>query len=198
MRTTLTYKQAVREILTWDVCEESKRSHTRWLKQLDEKAKTIDGGYILKILWDKEDGYPEQSWGYVQYTVRPYRQGYGCDGTTDRNIHLIAITICRRVGIDYLKAIEEAYPDENDRGHWMRALVDDQKLASETVIPAFIDGDNSDVLALMLSDIYQINWGSLVSVLEEKLTKKGYQVDDWYLREDDLRKKANTPMGLAA
>lgn len=181
MRTRIGLKEAIREVKAWPVSEQSRRQRIEWLKELDQRAKTI-GGYIQKIVWDAEDGYPEHAWGFVQHTVRPYRQGYGCDGTTDGNIHLIAMTLCERIGIDYAQAYEEAYPGN---GHdWLLALPGYKRLLDETVIP---DTVNDDTLVLVLSDLYQINNRSLVEVLSNKMTEKGYRVKDWWKREDSLR-----------
>lgn len=181
MRTRIGLKEAIREVKAWPVSEQSRQNKIEFLKGLDQRAKSI-GGYIQKIVWDAEEGYPEHAWGFVQHTVRPYRQGYGCDGTTDGNIHLIAMTLCQRIGIDYAKAYEEAYP--GDRHAWLSGLPADQRLLDETVIPDVV---NDDVLALVLSDLYQINNRSLVEVLSDKMTEKGYRVKDWWQREDALR-----------
>lgn len=73
-----------------------------WLIRSAERAATLPKGYIKKILWDAEGGYLEHAHGFVQYSPRPFVQGYGCDGTTDENVHLIALTLCERLGIDYV------------------------------------------------------------------------------------------------
>jgi hypothetical protein len=38
---------------------------------------------------------------WVNYSPRPYVQGYGCDGATDRCIHLVAFTLAQRLGLDW-------------------------------------------------------------------------------------------------
>ena len=136
-------------------------------------ARRLPGGYIKKIVWDAEGGYPEHAWGYTQFSPRPYLQGYGCDGTTDGNIHLIAATLCGRLGIDYAAAYAEAYrsdtaPDE--ARDWVADLLADNELADETVIPK---GKGRKALSLALQDLYQINNRSLVEVLEESLRAAG-------------------------
>lgn len=157
----------------------------------DEKAtvaRLLPGGWVQKIVWCKELGCPPHAYGYTQYTARPYRPGYGCDGTTDANVHLIAMTVCQRLGIDYAAAYEEAYSD-NDRDigtalEWLASLPDDDALQAETLAPA--DAAH-DTLVLMLSDLYQINNRALVSVLEDKLAALGHDVTNWFNEETALR-----------
>ena len=148
-------------------------------------ARRLPNGYVKKITWDREGGYPEHAWGYVQYSPRPFRQGYGCDGTTDENIHLIAAVFCERLGLDYTEIYKEAYPDSSDgieRG--MATLLDGEEIREETIIP---DSMGLDELRLMLSDLYQINNRSLVGVLEERLLDKGFDVQEWHFEEELLR-----------
>ncbi len=159
-----------------------------YLPQLRNTAQKLPDGHLIKIVWDKEGGYPEHAWGYTQYTVRPYRQGYGCDGTTDSNIHLIALDIMKRLGLDYATIYREAYQDENPDTGWIEALSQDKDLVSETLIPEAIGIPD---LILMLSDLYQINNRTLVATLENHLMDWGIDVSDWYLYEDSLRSWKN-------
>jgi len=48
---------------------------------------------------------------YTQHSIRPYKLTYGCDGTTDNNIHLIALHACKYYNINYLKAYNNAYKE---------------------------------------------------------------------------------------
>jgi hypothetical protein len=146
-------------------------------------ARRLPNGYVKKITWDEEGGYPEHAWGYVQYSPRPFRQGYGCDGTTDNNIHLIAAVFCNRLGLDYIDIYKEAYPDSDGVEQWIANLLGDKELREETIIPEVI---GMDELILTLSDLYQINNRSLVSVLEERLLDKGFDVQEWHLEEERL------------
>ncbi|HPA02578.1 MAG TPA: hypothetical protein PLK29_10225 [Chiayiivirga sp.] len=150
-----------------------------WLQQLQRLAASLPGGYVKKIVWDREDGYPEHSWGFMQWTVRPFVQGYGCDGTTDRNVHLVALTLCGMLGIDYRRCYREAYADCD--GAWIEALLDDAGLAEETRLPA---EPSLDAIVLMLSDLGQINNRSLVSVLAEALEDRGWPVARYWDLED--------------
>ena len=148
-------------------------------------ARRLPNGYIKKIIWDEEGGYPEHACGYIQYSPRPFRQGYGCDGTTDENIHLIAAVFCERLGLDYIAIYKDAYTDSSDvKEQSMANLMNDNEIREETIIPESIEIDE---LRLMLSDLYQINNRSLVEVLEERLLDKGFDVQEWHLEEERLR-----------
>ena len=128
------------------------------------------GGWIKQIIWSTKEGYPAHAEGFVQISVRPYLQGDGCDGTTDEPIHLIAMTMCERAGLDYIALLEKAHPEDfasYDFGSWMRELAKDRMVAKETIIPDKID------VALALDDLGDINWHRLVDVLTEAFIKKG-------------------------
>lgn len=78
-----------------------------------------EGKQILHIVWDKAGGYPEHAWGFQQWSVRPFVLGYGCDGTTDGNIHYIALQLCEQLGLDYIELYEQAYVETGDES-WRR------------------------------------------------------------------------------
>lgn len=177
------------ETIVTDVSLEVARMRTRvrtnadrnidYLHQVDAKSKTIPNGFIKKIVWDKEGGYPEQAWGYVQYTARPYMQGFGCDGTTDNNIHLIGLELSKISGIDYLSAYLEAYNDRDnaDISAWLSSLLADETIRKETIIPTQA---NLHTWSWALNDLYQINNRSLVQTLEEKLRPSFPKIDEWF------------------
>jgi len=147
-----------------------------WFFQCAAKAMSFSGGYIKKILWDAEGGYPEFSHGTIQYSPRPFIQGYGCDGATDENIHLIAVTLCQKLGIDYVAAYVQAYNPDDDTINWIKSLPNDRALMEETILP---ENAGPEELGLMLHDLYQINNRSLVCVLEDALEERGIIVADW-------------------
>lgn len=189
MKTEISLQAAIRDVRTWDVSPQTKKERIEALKSLDARATQI-GGYIQHILWDAEDGYPPHACGFIQHTLRPYRQGYGCDGTTDQNIHLIAMTLCERLDIDYAQAYVDAYGQDSTLEYaqaWITRSRADENLKNETIVPADV---SDDVLRLMLSDLYQINNRSLVDVLSEKLMVIGRDVDDWWQKENQLRELA--------
>lgn len=173
MKTDITLADATTLVRSWNWPEMQARQKLDYLWDLSKKAALLPEGHLVRIVWDAEEGYPEHAWGYEQFTVRPYRQGYGCDGTTDTNIHLIALELCDRLGIDYVDAYVAAYPEDttfDDCQRWTSELRDDMKIRAETLIPA----DSSPaVVGLMLNDLYQINNRSLVAELEERLEAAG-------------------------
>ena len=145
-------------------------------KDYGDKASVIPNGYIKKIVWDEEGGYPAHAYGVIQYSIRPYQQGYGCDGTTDCNIHLIASVICGKLGVDYSDAYALAYENGNENG-CIEGLSRNMELQAETVIPEKFGGHE---ISLMLHDLYQINNRSLVEVIEEMLIERDIPVPDWH------------------
>lgn len=169
----------------------------RLFREAEALAQRLPSGYVKKIVWDEQTGHAPQSWGFMQFSPRPFRQGYGCDGTTDSNVHLIATVLCSRLGIDYERVYAEAYPETTIEPGWTDRLVADTALRDETMIPA---AAGRDELLLMLSDLYQINNRSVVAVLEERLAERGFDVGDWYVEEERLRawKKEAAPRAGAA
>lgn len=175
MRTKISYEEARLLVWSWNWPPKPATEKLDYLSSLNDKAAQLPDGHLVRIVWDAEDGYPEHAWGYEQFTVRPYRLGYGCDGTTDGNIHLIAAVLCERVGIDYVDAYLTAYPDQSTFEHtrrWVDGIRADGRLAGETIVPP---DASPEALGLMLSDLYQINNRSLVAELEERFTSAGVE-----------------------
>jgi hypothetical protein len=110
--------------------------------------------YGVKIIWTDKTHSP----GFIQWTIRPYVQGMGCDGTSDGPIHLIAKTYVARKGGDYRALYKQAY--EKETGLWINSL--EKEHGAETIVPKEIDP------SIMLSDLYDINNRSLVTVLSDK------------------------------
>ncbi|WP_406625387.1 hypothetical protein [Acidovorax sp. SDU_ACID1] len=161
-----------------------------WLQWLQREAASLPGGYVKKIVWGEEDGYPEHAWGFVQWTVRPFVQGYGCDGTTDRNVHLVALTLCGMLGIDYQRCYRDAYAD-NDYA-WIDALPDDASLVEETRLPA---EPSLDAIVLMLADLEQINNRSLVAVLAGVLEEWDLLPTCYWERKDAAKARVRAVIG---
>lgn len=138
------------------------------------------GKDILKVVWDREDGYPPYSWGYVEWSVRPYTQRQGCDGTIDGNVHLIALRFCQALGLNYADIHTEAYAwqEQGDQGQWIRewSPTDIADLEKETVIP---DLDEQSLKSL-LYDLNDINNRSVIEVLEREFSRLGYNVENWH------------------
>jgi len=141
---------------------------------------------LLKIVWDRTEGYPEHAWGYVQWSVRPYVQWYGCDGTTDANIHLIAFRLCEKLGLDYAALYERAYArwDHVEPGQsWVRSMTEGDWAAveAETVVPEF----SGLALCGTLNDLHEINNHTFADLLEEEFAKLGYDVEGYWLHEPE-------------
>jgi len=136
------------------------------------------GGEILHIVWDDPGVYPEFSLGYEQWSARPFYPGHGCDGTTDPNIHFIALQMCKRLGLDYCELYEQAYDHKQS---WLR-FYDWQGVAEETYVPEVSDA----ALRTLLYDLGQINNTSILAVLRDKFEAKGYDVDEWWRRRRRL------------
>ena len=182
-------KAEVARIKGAGLSKESAQRNIERLKDLQKQAEAIPNGYVKKIVWDKEGGYPEHAWGYTQWTVRPFVQGYGCDGSTDENVHLIAAILCEKVGIDYADCYTRAYSDDGDlasNAKWIAELKAKASVKDETLLP---DEVTADALVLMLSDLYQINNRSLVDVLEDELDTKGWNVRDFCSKEDEAKER---------
>jgi len=130
-----------------------------------------------KIVWDKEGGYPKHAWGYIHWSIRPFEQRDGCDGTTDANIHLIALRLCEALGLDYPALYEKAYDwQEKKPGQsWLRHY-DWAPILEEAIISEV----SEQTLRNLLYDLGEINNRSVVAVLEEEFTRLGYNVENWW------------------
>lgn len=146
------------------------------------KRALVENKALLKIVWDEASGYPEHAWGYVQWSVRPYVQWYGCDGTTDSNIHLIAYRLCTQLGLDYAALYEQAYnrPCDAPPGKsWLRLMGEENWAAieAETVMPEL----SKLALCGVLDDLHEVNNHSFAYVLEKEFIRLGYDVEDYWL-----------------
>jgi hypothetical protein len=125
-----------------------------------------EGKSVLKITWDQAGGFPAHVWGYVQWTVRPFTQGQGCDGTIDESVHLIGLRLCEQLGLDYAGLNDEAYPEE---APFEFSPEDQREAERETEIPPL----SIEALRLLLEDLTEINNHSLRALLEKRLIEIG-------------------------
>ena len=132
---------------------------------------------IKMIVWDQEGGYPQHAWGYIQWSIRPFEQRDGCDGTTDPNIHLIALRLCEAIGLDYPALYENAYEWQGEKPgqSWLRHY-DWAPIEAETMVPEV----SEQTLRNLLYDLGEINNHSVVAVLEEEFSRLGYNVENWW------------------
>lgn len=113
------------------------------------------------------------------FTYRPFIVGYGCDGSTDANIHYVAQKMCRILGLDYAKIYDKAYKNnvsfkDEKAGDWLRAdwenwkdeALKNKKVKDTTIIP------KNATIQNVLEDLYDINNRSLVAELENIFYEK--------------------------
>ena len=136
---------------------------------------------IYKIVWDEERGIEKEHhlYKYTQFSVRPYILTYGCDGTTDSNIHYLAYVICNHFKIDYLNAYKESYCErgEEDFNEWkkyIKSILNDEFIKKTTVVPKEITENN---VVEIIHDLYEINYQSLTQILIEKFSKININCD---------------------
>ncbi len=127
-----------------------------WIKLIVREYTNIQTGNIRRY-WSK--------------SLRPYRQGYGCDGTTDINIHTIANELGKRNGIDYQKFINQTFskPIASAYYNWLNEGL----VLPETIIPETIDID------LALQDLNEINNYTLSIEFGIALYKCGATLTNW-------------------
>lgn len=136
------------------------------------QARKLPEGWIKLITNEARDTSTNKVRGWWQVSLRPYIQGYGCDGTTDENIHVIANCLATQHGFNYPMLMVEAYPKDTspaDDFNWL----EDKIILAETFIPTEIDS------LLALSDLMQINNYTLAMVLGQRLAQKGLVSDNW-------------------
>ena len=136
-----------------------------WIKLVVNKAKHIETGEI-RYWWAT--------------SLRPYIQGYGCDGITDINIHIIANRLAIQYNIDYPKLMLEVYPKvilPTGDFSWL----EDEVSIAETFIPSQIDP------ILVLDDLMQINNYSLAERLAILLENIGIVSDNWCVSDNISR-----------
>lgn len=127
---------------------------------------------ILKIEYDQGDGYARN---HTSWSVRPYTPGYGCDGTTDMNIHLIGLRLCSKLGLDYFKLYEKAYAWQGvdaANADWLRNM-DWSTIEEQTEIPEV----SEESVNLLLLDLQEINNRSLMILLATEFHKLGFNVN---------------------
>lgn len=166
-----TYVDPVEEIKS--IIKDSKiKDKEFFIRKLNSlKRKSFKNSKIKKIVWDNEGGYPECSWGCIEYTLRPYKQGFGCDGTTDNNIHLIASIMAEREGWNYAELYSQVNKiSVEEIENWLKDIQDKSGVTrKETLMPVY---NTAKKWALALNDLYQINARSLETALEDLVLEK--------------------------
>ena len=111
-------------------------------------------------------------------TFRPYVVGYGCDGSTDANIHYVAQKMCKLLGLDYAEIYNKAYPDARGEG-WITENLgefEDEALKTKKVKTTTVIPKNATVQDV-LDDLYDINNRSLVEESENRFEKLKISLD---------------------
>lgn len=113
-------------------------------------------------------------------TRRPYVVGYGCDGSTDANIHYVAQKMVKALGWDYAKIYNKAYEWqkrepakwlEGDLGEEKDEALKNKKVKDTTIIP------KNTTIQNVLDDLYDINNRSVVEELENRFERAGISLN---------------------
>ena len=138
-------------------------------KRLAEKAGA--DREILLFIWDGTEG--AYTAGFKQATIRPFRLGDGCDGSTDECIHTIAKSFCDELGLDYDAIYQAAYGEPRI----------DEDREDITILPIYNEAEipplTDETAALLLEDLYQINNRTLCEHLALAFQREGLEVDDY-------------------
>ena len=156
-----------------------------WIKQNIEQGKTLRNPWIKLITYEYTNTVTGKIRRHWSTSLRPYIQGYGCDGSTDLNIHALANKLAEQHGLDYPALMRRAYPDNfsmADDFHWLH----DEDVLAETVIPKEVDAE------LALRDLQDINNYTLAMEFGIELYNIGVISTDWAkirATQDMLKKK---------
>ncbi len=143
------------------------------------EGKELLDSWIKLITTEDQNTVTGKTGHYSSTSLRPYVQGYGCDGTTDLNIHAIANRLAEKNGLDYRSLLVRAYPNDFSLSNNFSWLKDDVVL-EETIIPDEIDAD------LALRDLEQINNYTLAMEFGIELYRLGVTSTNWEERKTTL------------
>jgi len=158
----------------------SEKAAINEVKKAIEPYMKIEGGYgfinqgkkegTIKLAKEIADlGYKPQVVPHpaikVTYTVRPYKLGYGCDGSTSGNVVLLAKDMAQKKGLDFEAIVKKVYPDEPQL-KFIRDL--EKNFAKETIIP---EAWSKKEIEMVIRDLHEINYHSLADALKEAVKK---------------------------
>ncbi len=143
-----------------------------WIERKIEQGKTLQNPWIKLITYEYTHTITGTIRRHWSTSLRPYMQGYGCDGTTDLNIHALANRLAEQQGLDYPALMIRAYPDDFSLADDFQWLHDEDVLA-ETVIPKAVNAD------LALKDLQDINNYTLAMEFGIELYNIGVISTDW-------------------
>ena len=156
-----------------------------WIEHKIEQGRTLLNPWIKLITHEYKNTITRKIRRCWSTSLRPYVQGYGCDGSTDLNIHVIANRLAEQQGLDYSSLLIRAYPIDfstADDFNWLK----DEVVLAETIIPQEIDAD------LALRDLQDINNYTLAEEFGIELYNVGAISTDWAeirKNQEVLRKK---------
>lgn len=143
-----------------------------YIEHLIKRGCELDNPWIKLVTTEHRNTATGEIRRYWSTSLRPYMQGYGCDGTTDLNIHAISNRLAAQQGIDYRLLLARAYPDDfsaSDDFSWL----EDDVVVAETIIPDEIDSD------LALRDLEAINNYTLAMEFGIELYRLGATSTNW-------------------
>ncbi len=143
-----------------------------WIEQKIEEGNTLPHPWIKLITNEYTDTTTGETRRHSSTSLRPYVQGYGCDGSTDLNVHAIANRLAEQHGLAYPALMVRAYPDNSsatDDFSWLN----DEDVLAETIMPRDVDAD------LALKDLQDINNYTLAMEFGIELYKKGVITTNW-------------------
>ena len=159
-----------------------------WIERKIEQGERLQNPWIKLITREYTNTVTGKIRRHSSTSLRPYMQGYGCDGTTDLNIHALANRLAEQQGLDYPALLVRAYPDDFSLATDFQWLHDEVVLA-ETIIPKDINAD------LALKDLEDINNYTLAMEFGIELYNRGVISTDWAkIREfQDMMKQGAFP-----
>ncbi|GEM_PF-1411325 len=143
-----------------------------WIEREIEQGKTLHNPWIKLITHEYTNTVTGKIRQYWSTSLRPYIQGYGCDGSTDLNIHALANRLAEQHGLDYPALMIRAYPNDFSTAtdfHWLH----DKDVRAETFMPKKVDAE------LALKDLQDINNYTLAMEFGIDLYDIGVISTDW-------------------
>lgn len=143
-----------------------------WIERKIEQGKMLQDPWIKLITCEYTNTATGQVRRHWSTSLRPYIQGYGCDGTTDLNIHTLANRLAAQQGLNYHALMIRAYSGDFSLANdfqWLR----DEVVLAETIIPKDINAD------LVLKDLQDINNYTLAMEFGIELYNLGVISTDW-------------------
>ncbi len=172
-----------------------------WIERKIEQGKMLQKPWIKLITHEYTNMRTGKTRRHWSTSLRPYIQGYGCDGTTDLNIHALANRLAEQQGLDYPTLLRRAYPADFSSAEDFQWLHDEVVLA-ETIIPKDVNAElalkdlqdiNNYTLAMEFGiDLYNLgvistDWAKIREFQDVMKHRIEQDVHDWLIRNGELR-----------